>query len=335
MRASRLVSILSLLQIHGLRTARQLADTLDVSVRTIYRDMDSLSRAGIPVYADSGHAGGYRLVGGYRTRLTGLSTGEAESLSLAGLPEVAADLGLGAELAAARLKLLAALPDQLREPARRFTERFHLDAPSWYTDADEAPLLRVVEDAVWRQTRLRIRYSRWSRPHEIDRTVEPYGLVLKTGAWYLVAADLGRMRTYRVSRIRWACAGTDTFVRPDGFDLKRHWAAYLAEFDARRYQWSATVNLSPDAWRQLPYLLEAAAQRAATATASEPDEAGWVTARIPVESTPRAVSQLLAFGAELEILAPEELRAAMADTVAALANRYTGCCGGENVGGGG
>src|SRR3954468_19720380 len=169
-------------------TAQALADELEVSVRTVYRDVESLSAAGVPVYADRGPAGGYRLVDGYRTRLTGLTTAEAESLFLTGMPTQAAELGLGEVLAAAQLKLMAALPPALRDRAGAIRERFMLDAPGWFRDQRSPPLLAVVADAVWEQRRLAVRYTRWDRS-EVDRELAPLGLVLKNGTWYLVAAD--------------------------------------------------------------------------------------------------------------------------------------------------
>ena len=186
-RASRLVSLLLLLQTRGRMTARELADALEVSVRTVYRDVEALGAAGVPVYGEAGHDGGYRLLDGYRTRLTGLTAAEAESLFLAGMPSVAADLGLGAAVSAAQLKLMAALPVESRAHAARISECFHLDAPPWYGDTDRTDRLDAVADAVWTRRRVRIRYLRWAEPHEIDRTVDPYGLVLKAGHWYLVA----------------------------------------------------------------------------------------------------------------------------------------------------
>lgn len=181
MRASRLLSLLLLLQTRGRMTAQALADELEVSVRTIYRDVDSLHAAGVPLYGDPGWDGGYQLLDGYRTQLTGLTTDEAESLFLAGLPGPAAELGLGAVVTAAQLKLMAALPAELRDRAGRIRERFHLDAPGWYRESDRTPHLAAVADAVWNQHRLRVRYRRWSVPREVLRTLEPYGVVLKGG----------------------------------------------------------------------------------------------------------------------------------------------------------
>ena len=178
MRASRLVSLLLLLQTRGRMTARALADELEVSVRTIYRDVDSLHAAGVPLYGDSGPAGGYQLLDGYRTRLTGLTSEEAESLFLAGLPGPAAELGLGSVVAAASLKLMAALPPELRDRAGRISSRFHLDAPSWYHDPDETPYLAAVADAVGHERVLRVRYHRWKAPQDVT----PDAAAVRAGA---------------------------------------------------------------------------------------------------------------------------------------------------------
>ncbi|ABD09699.1 putative transcriptional regulator [Frankia casuarinae] len=187
MRASRLLSVLLLLQTRGRLTAREIADELEVSVRTVYRDLESLAEAGVPVLADRGATGGYRLLDGFRTRLTGLTSGEADSLFLAGMPAAAGELGLGTMLAAAELKLMAALPEQLRERAGRVRERFHLDAPGWFRATEDTPLLTEVAAAVWEQRRVRVTYRRWRAPREIIRHLEPLGVVLKGGTWYLVA----------------------------------------------------------------------------------------------------------------------------------------------------
>jgi predicted DNA-binding transcriptional regulator YafY len=193
MRASRLVSLLLLLQARGRMTAAQLAAELEVSVRTVYRDVESLHEAGIPLYGDAGHRGGYQLLDGYRTRLTGLNAAEAQALSLSGLPGPATELGLGPVLAAAQLKLLAALPPGLGERVGRVQARFLLDAPGWYGPgaSAEIPLLPAVAGAVWDGRALQVRYRRWKEPTDVDRRLEPYGLVLKGGRWYLVGGGGG------------------------------------------------------------------------------------------------------------------------------------------------
>ncbi len=186
MRASRLLSLLLLLQTRDRMTATELSERLEVSVRTVYRDIEALSSAGIPVYAERGPAGGYRLLEGYRTRLNGLTEQEASSLFLAALPGPAAELGLGEVAAAAELKLLAALPPEPRGQARRMRERFHFDVPGWYHPGDETRFLAEAADAVWQQRPLRMTYRRWG-PSVVERTVHPHGLVLKAGNWYMVA----------------------------------------------------------------------------------------------------------------------------------------------------
>jgi predicted DNA-binding transcriptional regulator YafY len=319
-RASRLVATVLLLQARGRLTAAQLAAALEVSVRTVYRDMDALAEAGVPVVAEAGHDGGYRLLDGYRTRLTGLTADEAESLPLAGLPDAARELGRGPVAGAARLKLMAALPEPLRGRAARTAARFHLDAPSWYREAEPAPHLAAVAGAVWDQRRLRLRYLRWAEPREVERLVEPYGLVLKAGHWYLVAAEGGRYRTYRVARIL-DCADAGPFDRDEAFDLAARWGEHRRDFDRRRLCGRAELRLSPAVLAALPDLVEpavlAAAQRTAVAQAD-----GWVRVEVPVEAPDAAVGQLLRLGPEVEVVGPPELRARMAAAVAALAAAY-------------
>ncbi|HEY7031548.1 MAG TPA: YafY family protein [Thermomicrobiales bacterium] len=320
MRASRLLSILLLLQTRGRMTAQALADELEVSVRTVYRDVDSLSAAGVPVYGDRGPDGGYRLLDGYRTRLTGLTPEEAESLFLVGIPGPAAELGLGTVLAAAQLKLMAALPPELRSRAGRIRERFHLDAPGWFQDAEQPPYLETVADAVWNQKRLRVRYQRWGK--EVERTLEPLGVVLKGGAWYLVAAVDGQPRTYRVSRILELATTEECFERPEGFDLTGYWQTWAEQFLDRLYRYEAVVRLSPRGLELFPHLFSPAAMRAALASAEPPDADGWTRVTVPVESVKHAPVQLLRLGAEAEVLAPPEIRQAVAEAARALAELY-------------
>ncbi|MCO5998340.1 helix-turn-helix transcriptional regulator [Actinoallomurus rhizosphaericola] len=337
MRASRLVSLLLLLQSRGRMTAQELADELEVSLRTIYRDVESLSAAGVPVYADRGPAGGYQLLDGYRTRLTGLTAEEAESLFLTGLPGPAAQLGLGTVLAAAELKLMAALPRQLAERAGRIRERFHLDAPGWFHDGEPTPYLNTVADAVWKQRRVRMRYRRWKTPTPVTRTVAPLGLVLKAGSWYLVGrseddpsdggrSDDGRSgggeRTYRVDRIIALEMLEEEFERPADFDLAEFWASYLARFRDAMFTGEAVVRFSPAGMRILRHLVTPEVIRAAQRNAGPPDEEGWVRTVIPIESVRHAHTELLKFGAEAEVLQPPELRELVIASARAMLDRY-------------
>ncbi|MGW8634930.1 helix-turn-helix transcriptional regulator [Streptomyces sp. NPDC055793] len=309
MRASRLVTLLLLLQNRGRMTARQLADELEVSVRTVYRDVDALGAAGIPLYGAAGHAGGYRLVDGYRTRLTGLTVDEAQAAFLVALPGAAAELGLGEALAGALLKLRTALPAELRAHAERIQSGFLLDAPGWYGDVDPVPHLAVVAAAVWARRAVVLRYRRWRAPEEIERRVEPYGLVLKAGRWYLVADGPSGIRTYRVDQILGVRPLAEEFVIPDGFDLAGCWKAFQAGFRARLHTADALVRLTPEGARRLGVT---------------PAGDGWTQARVPIESIDHAHRDFLRLGADVEVLAPAELRDRIAETARTLATRYEG-----------
>ncbi|MET7656005.1 MULTISPECIES: YafY family protein [unclassified Streptomyces] len=312
MKSSRLVSILLLLQTRGRMTAAQLAAELEVSVRTVYRDVEALGAAGVPLYGDAGHAGGYRLLDGYRTRLTGLTADEAEALFLAGVPGPAAQLGLGPVLAAAQLKVRAALPPELRAHADRISGRFHLDAPGWYTDAGgDVPYLPAVADAVWNNRILHIVYRRWREPTDVRRRLEPYGLVLKAGRWYVVAGP--GPRTFRVDQILELTASDEVFTRPDGFDLASHWADYQHGFHERLYRdkAEAVVRLAPGV------------TLARAAPLDGPVEAdGRTVVRVPIESVEHAHAEFLRLGTDIEVLQPPELRERIARTVTELAARY-------------
>lgn len=307
MKAGRLVSILLLLQTRGRMTAAQLAEELEVSVRTVYRDVEALGAAGVPLYGDAGHAGGYRLLDGYRTRLTGLTADEAEALFLAGAPGPAAELGLGSVLAAAQLKVRAALPPELRVHADRISGRFHLDAPGWYADAEEAPYLPAVADAVWNSRVLNVLYRRWAEPTDVERRLEPYGLVLKAGRWYVVAGP--GPRTFRVDQILQLATSGEEFTRPDDFDLAAHWTAYQRGFHDRLYRGEALVRLAPGV--RLPRAVD-----------SRTDDDGWTLAAVPIESVERAHGEFLRLGTDIEVLQPPELRERIARTVAQLAEKY-------------
>lgn len=327
MRASRLLSILLMLHARGQLSAQAVADELEVSVRTVYRDVEALGAAGIPVYATRGRNGGFRLLDGYRTKLTGLTEDEAAGLFLAGLPAAAADLGLGEVVAVTRLKLLAALPAPLRARAERIRDRFHLDAPGWERAADSPPQLEAIAEAVWSEHRVRIGYRRSDRVI-VERLLEPLGLVLKAGVWYLVAAPPGRSpRTYRLSRVQAVTRLNETFSPPAGFDLRQHWADYQRDYERRLFHGSATIRLSPDG-RRLLFLIGSIAARAGHEAMSEADADGWTRTTIPIESVPHARHALLQLGAEVEVLDPPELRAEIARSAAAMLQRYPEASGG-------
>ncbi|MFD5624160.1 helix-turn-helix transcriptional regulator [Streptomyces yangpuensis] len=320
MRADRLLSLLLLLQNRGRTTAPELAAELEVSVRTVYRDVDALGAAGVPVIADRGPAGGYRLADGYRTRLTGLTDTQAGSLFLAGAPGPAQDLGLGADLTAAQLKLQAALPAPLAGRARQIQERFHLDATAWFRDADPVPHLARIAQAVWDQRVLHAHYRRWRG--EVRRELHPLGLVLKSGIWYLVAgAGHGAVRTYRVARFLMVDTAEEGFERPAGFELATYWQESTSRLDAALHRQTAQLRLSPRGRQLLPMQFGAAGTRA-LADAGPPDADGWVRIGLAVESEAVAVGDLLRLGTEAEVLGPPELRRALAETVTALAGRY-------------
>jgi predicted DNA-binding transcriptional regulator YafY len=320
--ASRLLSVLLLLQSRGRLSAQGIADEVGVSVRTAYRDLARLQAAGVPVYAEPGRGGGYQLLDGYRTRLTGMSEGEARALFFAGLPGPAADLGLAAEVTTARLKLLAALPTQLREEAARTAAVFHLDAPGWYREPEQAPYLPLFVDAVLTRRAVDVRYRRWRAPQEVNRRLRPYGLVLKSGIWYLVAAAEKGIATYRVAQVLDAVLCDERFDQPQGFDLGAYWVSYLDEFQARRYTGEATIRLSPRGRRRLPDNVPPEVVRAVDSTATAVGDNGWVEAVIPTEGTEHACGELLRLGADVEVVAPAELRQAMAATVEVLARAY-------------
>lgn len=318
MRASRLLSILMVLQARGAVTAQALAEECEVSLRTIYRDIDALSAAGVPVYAERGAGGGYRLLEGYRTRLNGLSAQEAQALFLSGLGEAATALGLGAVIAAAQTKVTAGLPANLRSAAARMRARFHLDAPGWFYEAEEPPFLQAVAAAAWEQHLVEIRYQSWRA--EKRRRVAPLGLVLKSGAWYLVGAVEASVRTYRISRIRELEALAERFEPPPGFDLAAYWLETTRRLEAQMYPNRATVRLSPLGQRMLEHVTSSVSR--AGVEAGAPDAEGYRVVTLRVGALWEATSDLMRFGPEAEVLEPPELRARVQETLERMGRLY-------------
>ncbi|MET7484726.1 YafY family protein [Streptomyces sp. NPDC005538] len=324
MRAARLIKMVLLLQSRPAMTAAELARELEVSERTVTRDAQALSEAGVPVYAERGRAGGYRLVGGYRTRLTGLARSEAEALFLSGLPGALRDMGLEDAASAARLKVSAALLPSLQDSSRAAAQRFHLDAPNWFTEPGTPPLLPAVADAVWDDRRVLARYRRGDA--DVERELEPYGLVLKAGVWYLCArvAEGDSFRVYRIDRFTAVDSPDDErFVRDEDFDLPAFWEERAEQFARSILRAEVVVRVSPDGARRLPYAVDPVAAREALEVAGAPEDGdGWVTVTLPVESEKVAHAQLAGLGPEVEVLAPESLRARFVSDARRLAALY-------------
>jgi predicted DNA-binding transcriptional regulator YafY len=308
------------LQNRGRLTAPELARELDVSVRTVYRDVDALADAGIPVYAEAGRHGGVQLVDGYRTRLTGLTAAEAETLVLGGPPGPLAELGLGTVVAAAQLKVLAALPPELRSRALRIRERFHLDAPGWFHRDEDVSALPTLASALWDDRRIVVRYRRSDRV--VQRTLDPLGVVLKAGTWYLLGRTRGNVRTYRVSRIEGIEVLDQSFQRPADFDLVARWEESSRAFESSFLREEVHARVSAAGLAGLRHALEPYSAREAQASAGEPGPDGWYDVTILVENLDYAHDDLLRLGAECEVLAPAALRDALSATATALAGRY-------------
>lgn len=340
MRIVRLISLVGLLQTREAMTAAELAEELGVSERTVYRDVVTLAEAGVPIYADRGRQGGYRMVAGYRSRMTGLTRSQAEALFLSGLRGPATEMGLTEALEAAQFKVQAALPPTLRDAPATAAQRFHLDAPGWFRAPQTPPLLGVLARATWQDRTVTASY-RGRGGREVTRQLEPYGLVLKNGVWYLAGrvADAhtggtpgsgteagagagAEFRTYRVDRFVDVEVTPTVFTRDEAFDLAGFWAQRAAEFARAILTDQVTLKLSPYGVRLLPHLMGPVAAKDALDGASAPDPDGWVTVRLPVETLDVAAQQLLGFGPDAEVLAPDSLRVRMADAARRMAARY-------------
>jgi predicted DNA-binding transcriptional regulator YafY len=320
MRADRLLSLLMLLQTRGRMPARELAEELEVSERTIYRDIDALSAAGVPVYGEAGREGGFALLDDYRTSLTGLTEGEVRALFMLSIPAPLADLGVSQELKQAWLKLSAVLPAHRRVDQARVRQRFHLDATGWEQDAGAVPHLQTIYQAVWQDRRLSLCYHPLPGI-EIEQTADPYGLVAKAGVWYLVCAHKGRLRAHRVSDLIAVSLQTGTFERPEGFDLAGFWETWCAEREQSRAAYTVTVRAAPGLIPYLPmYFGERI--RADIAHAGPTDAESWIVLELAFESLESARDRLLGFGRAVEVLAPKALRESIVDYATQITQLY-------------
>jgi predicted DNA-binding transcriptional regulator YafY len=321
-RADRLLSILLLLQRHGKLPATDLAERLEVSTRTIYRDVEALSGAGVPVYAERGRNGGVSLVPGYRTDLTGLTSTEAQALFLfSGRGPIDA-LGRGDDLRQAIRKLLAGVPDEQRDEVERISGRFVVDPQSWRRRDDEVPHLSTLQDAVLGDRRLTISYPSRSLGRVRDYRIDPYGLVAKAGVWYLLAGTAEGTRTFRVSRVQAVAAGDETFVRPEGLDVESLWERSSQAFiDTRTAGCAVLARVEADAIERVLRFTARFVQSGPTG--ADPGDAD----RRPVlhlrfADADHALAMLAVVGGEIEVVAPAEVRAALGRLAEATLARH-------------
>jgi predicted DNA-binding transcriptional regulator YafY len=316
-RADRLLSLVLLLQHRGRMTAGELARELEVSTRTVLRDVDALSSAGVPVYAERGRHGGFALLPGYSTDLTGLTSEEALALIVAGSRAGSPDPGLARALASAMRKVVAALPERQRGTATEAAGRILVRTDGMFSaPVDEPSQLDVVRQAVLAGRRLRIRYAAGDAEPQW-RTVDPIGLVGARGHWYLLATRDGADRTYRVSRMREVEELAEPAVRPAGFDLERMWEERRARFSAGFPDFTAAVRVREQARARL-------VARARHVHAERPDGPGWLRVEVDFGGLDHALAMVWALGPDAEVLGPEPLRAALVERAAATAARYGG-----------
>ncbi len=315
MRADRLLALLMLLQTRGRMTAQYLARELEVSERTVYRDIEALSAAGVPVYCERGPGGGCALLDSYRTNLTGLKEDEVRALFMMSIPAPLAQLGVSEELRAAMLKLTAALPTSRLQDQEHVRQRIYLDSVPWFTPHDSLPYLKTIKEAVWTDRRLDIVQKMWFG--DLERRVEPYGLVAKTNLWYLIAAFKGHLHTYPLSQIVYAAVTEETFARPEDFDLVAFWNEHCAEIEKSHSTFEVTLRIAPALhWTLARYLGE-------TVQALAPADAeGWLTVQMSFESFEAARERILGFGGGAQVVEPEALRLSIADYAEQIVKLY-------------
>lgn len=319
MRADRLLSILLLLQVHRRMTARELAKRLEVSERTIHRDMEALSAAGVPVIAERGTGGGWGLLEAYQTNLTGLNESEIQALFLTRPARLLDDLGLHQASEAALIKLLAALPSLSRHNAEYVRNRIYIDATRWSNQEEAIPYLPTLQDAIWQERKLYLTYRR-SDDACVERLVDPLGLVAKGSVWYLVAAVEGEFRTYRVSRIQSARITGDACVRPANFDLAAFWEQSSIDFRANLPRYPATVRVDPAI---LTYMRTVG--RYARIVSTEPPGAdGWIQVSMLFEEEHSACEYVLSFGPQMEVVEPQVLREKVVEAAENIVALYKG-----------
>jgi predicted DNA-binding transcriptional regulator YafY len=317
------MSILFEIESHPGITAEVLARDLGVSIRTIYRDVTALQTSGVPVYGTAGRGGGLRLVDGYRSRSAGLRADEAAALLIGVVPAVARQLGLGEPLARAERKVFAQLGNLHGSGVDVERSQILVDPVGWCRSADEAPHLRVVANALRTHTTLNIGYRRWQEPTLVRRRIEPHGIVLKAGVWYVVARSRRTMRTYRVNQIVRITPATTSFVPDPTFDLPAAWDTFVDQFRERLNVVTAAVRLTRTGrdWLRAEGDPAITAAIAHSIGAGTDDDQSQVV-QLPFESIERAASDILRLGLDAEAINPPELVRHLAHTITELATRY-------------
>jgi predicted DNA-binding transcriptional regulator YafY len=319
MRADRLLSLLMLLETHGKMTARQLAAELEVSERTIYRDITALSSSGVPVYTEDGPGGGISLVEDYKTDLTGLNADEVRALAMLNIPEPLVKLGVARDLKAAMLKLSASLPSVSRADETRTRQRIHLDASWWFEREEPIPHLQTIQQALFQQKKLHLTWREFRA--DVEQTLAPYGLVAKSNTWYLVASGTDHLRVLRVSKVIQAQILEETFDYPEDFHLATFWKSWCEDFKKKQLVFSATVKASPELMEHLPRFFGEHSASILT-QAGQPDERGRVTLTLPFESFESARDRILSWGGAVEVLEPLSLRMSVLDFAQQVTKLY-------------
>ncbi len=302
MRADRLISILLLLQNHGKMTTKALASELEVTERTIHRDMEALSVAGIPVLAERGKHGGWRLVDQYRTKLTGLKDSELKTLFLSPSYQLLSDLGFSKDWKEARQKLLAALPNSLQSQANNLWNRIHIDIDPWKHSQHETIALNLLQQALWEDQKIRISYEKANKESS-ERIVEPLGLVAKGRTWYLVAVSDKDIKNFRVSRIKSVELTYESFVRPGNFQLADYWNESKQNFVKNLPIFEVEVEASPAIIQRLSF----SGRFAQVVSTGSPIENGWIPVKLTFDTEQEAASYIIGFGDQMKIISPHSI----------------------------
>ncbi|WP_282171561.1 helix-turn-helix transcriptional regulator [Cytobacillus firmus] len=320
MRADRLIAIVLLLQNNERMTSRELAKELEVTERTIHRDMEALSSAGIPVLAERGKFGGWKLLENYRTNLTGLKAAEIKTLLLSPSFEHLADLGISNDWKEARQKLLAAIPAPLKESVKDISNRIHIDTSTWRQTPRELKSFRTVQQAVWEEKKLQIQYEKANKQTS-ERIVEPLALVAKGNTWYLIASSDVKIKTYRVSRIIDAVVINENFSRPNDFDLADYWQESKQTFISSLPKFEVEVEIAPAIMERINFT----GRFVQVLHTDSPAENGWIPASLCFPTEQEACGYILGFGDRMRIIKPVSLRKSVREMAESVVQIYGKC----------